>query len=69
LTASALQALGKCLMHISMVSYFVKFWKRLTVCLHATTRLPQDRFSGSLIFDYFSDMGLENSNFINIRQQ
>ena len=36
------------------------------VCPHGTTRLQLDRFSGNLIFEYFSKICQECSSFINL---
>jgi hypothetical protein len=39
---------------------------RLSFCSDGIIRLPLDRFSWNLIFDYFSKLCLENSSFIKI---
>jgi hypothetical protein len=40
----------------------------MPVCPHGITRLPLDVFSCNLIFEYFSKMCLENSNFNKVWQ-
>jgi hypothetical protein len=42
---------------------------RHVFCPHGTTRLIPDRFSWSLIFEYFSRVCRENSSFIKIWQE
>jgi len=41
----------------------------MSACLHAISRLPPDRFSWHLVFEYFTNICQENSNFIKIWQE
>jgi hypothetical protein len=75
----AFEALVRCTSVNLFLGMFAIFRKAILVssclsvlssaCPHGTTRLPLDGFSRNLIFEYFSKICLENSDFIKTCQE
>jgi hypothetical protein len=58
---------------VPLLGAFTKLWKAtvgfvMSVCPHGTTRLPLDGVSLNLMFEDFSKICWENSNFFNLQE-